>query len=522
MGFEKRIAFLGLFLFLGVAVLVGAILFAPNTKSVRPRASVLLIVSDALRWDSLSCYGSANQTPNIDRLARAGALFEQAHSTAGWTLPSATSIFTGKFPDTCELDPKKAQLEKLKKGGAKTPKRAKHICYVSKAETLLAEVLAQEGYDTRFDIENPIIRHSNILQGFSPWKGSRRMSDKTKSRLEAAAGKPFVSSLPDPIQDQWPKEYRPSREKGYRYQSSEGRSFKILDALMRQGKGQPFFFLKWFSDPHSGYNPPARLTGNLSVTEQNLPRSPISYRFSEGITKFSEKNLTPYERQHVRALYDGEVRLIDELVGYLWAALKERGLLERTYVIFTSDHGERFGEGGRWSHGPSLEETLVRVPLIFIGPDIQAGQRITTPVSLVDLMPTLKELLDVEYDDEMQGKSFAGLLHGRAREPDPVYFYAWSLSGARLGAAKLGKWKAYFERSRNEKASYRLLDLDSAHWVTSTEDPLVKKLLAAWADVQEESKALHELNRQRLENEGYVAPDEQDLENELRALGYIE
>ena len=119
--------------------------------------------------------------------------------------------------------------------------------------------------------------------------------------------------------------------------------------------------------------------------------------------------LNAYERDLLRRLYDKEVETVDERVGALLEVLEVRQIRGETLVVFTSDHGEEFGEHGSFLHRNSLYGELVNVPLIIAGPGIPAGRRIEEPISLVDLAPTLHELMGLGRLMGVQGRSFADL-----------------------------------------------------------------------------------------------------------------
>jgi arylsulfatase A-like enzyme len=112
-----------------------------------------------------------------------------------------------------------------------------------------------------------------------------------------------------------------------------------------------------------------------------------------------------------RDRYDREIRIVDEELERLFAAIDEAGLAESTIVVITSDHGEEFAEHGGYQHGGAVYEESVRVPLVFVGPGrIPGPQRHAAPVSLVDVAPTLLELAGVPVPEELDGTSLAGTL----------------------------------------------------------------------------------------------------------------
>ena len=138
-------------------------------------------------------------------------------------------------------------------------------------------------------------------------------------------------------------------------------------------------------------------------------------------------NLNNYEQNYVKWLYLKEVESVDERVGYAIKALEENNLLDKTFIVFTSDHGEAFGEHQNiYFHGRTLYNEQVQVPLIISGPGILKDNIITSRVSLVDLMPTLAELLGVDSFKDVDGKSYLPLLYGEEDDEERVqYLELW-------------------------------------------------------------------------------------------------
>lgn len=173
---------------------------------------------------------------------------------------------------------------------------------------------------------------------------------------------------------------------------SEIRGDRVLEKFRRwldKSPPPPFFCWVHLYDPHAPYEPPA----------------PFSERFAGD----------PYR---------GEIAYTDEIVGRLLAELERRGLAGDTLVVAVGDHGEGFGEHGESGHGIFCYEESLRVPLIFHGPRLLAGGRVVQgPLGLVDVMPTLLELLRLPAPAGMQGRSFAaGLRGGKDRESRALYF----------------------------------------------------------------------------------------------------
>ena len=116
--------------------------------------------------------------------------------------------------------------------------------------------------------------------------------------------------------------------------------------------------------------------------------------------------------QLLQSLYDAEVAAVDAELRQLFAELERRGFLDDAFVIVTADHGEEFWDHGNLTHGITLYNESVRVPLLVLGPGVAKGRRVEENVSLVDLAPTLVDLLGLPREPRFEGRSLAGLLRG--------------------------------------------------------------------------------------------------------------
>jgi len=392
---KKRFLFAGLIM---MTLLVVAIIFFLKHRQEseggrNERCNLLLIVSDSLRWDILGCYGGDARTPNIDRLAREGALFEQAYTTAPCTIPASIGIMTGNYSrvyaeQVFQMDDRPGQT----------------IPYISSRETLFPEVLHRQGYDLRRSDENRLISSSNILQGFSPFAPVFR---RQRERISKLLGK-SEGNLP--------------------YNHAEVRLqqmlYPLLSYLLTVPRDRNFMIFKWFTDPHFPYRPPRQFTNTIprDTLKLTFPKEFYTTLNFKELEKISESGqLQEGDVAFFRYLYRGEVEWVDERVGYILKALDKRGLRRNTLVVLTADHGELLGENGGFGHGANFSPALIRVPLVFSGPGIPRGIKERTPVSHVDLVPTLRDLLSVDYKEDMMGRSYAPLFAGEKLGERPIY-----------------------------------------------------------------------------------------------------
>src|SRR5262249_7234042 len=138
-----------------------------------------------------------------------------------------------------------------------------------------------------------------------------------------------------------------------------------------------------------------------------------------------------------RAPYDGEIASVDHELGRLLAALRQR--TANLAVIVTSDHGESLGEHGETTHGLFLSDATVRIPLLMTAPALPSGARVAAPVSLVDVMPTILELVGADPVPGLDGRSLLALARGADGDGSralyletelPRYTFGWSASHA--------------------------------------------------------------------------------------------
>ncbi len=355
--------------------------------------NVFIIVADALRYDILGCYGGPAHTPHIDRLAKEGILFNNAYSTSPWTAPSSVSMFTGNYPTTYAYAPYGKTIR------IQVPDQA----------TLLPEILAGKGIATAMLVENPNASLHNSFQGYQrslPLSVRKPIPPQDIVRWQGRFG-PFLGEI-----HPWP-----------RYNSV----YQWAGHIMELPAGQRFFFVQWFLDPHAPYDAPPPFVGRTTSAFGNMPHDQKLYKRPLPMWR---ESFSATEIAYSKALYQAEVESVDERIGILMASLKHAGLFKDTLIIFTSDHGEQFGERGQTGHGGfgkgvSYYEPLVHVPLIMRGPGLPMGVKREGPVSLISLMSTVADFLGVSAAARsMQGESIAAFAAGSEKRPAqrPLFF----------------------------------------------------------------------------------------------------
>jgi arylsulfatase A-like enzyme len=181
----------------------------------------------------------------------------------------------------------------------------------------------------------------------------------------------------------------------------------------RDPEGPWFGFLHTY-DVHCPYDPPAPYHGTFASADAE----PIEVEGRCGNPHFNALELSPGQMRYLSDRYDEDVRRADDALARLFAALDELELWERTLVIVTSDHGEEFGEHGQIGHERSLHREVLAIPLLVAAPSVAARVE-SAPVGLADIVPTVLELLGLESDPTLDGRSLVPELRGLRDEQRP-------------------------------------------------------------------------------------------------------
>lgn len=350
--------------------------------------NVLLITLDTVRAQNLSLYGYPRQTtPNLDRFAAGGVVFDRAFSTAPWTLPSHGSLMTGRWPH--ELS-----------AGYDSPLDDSH--------PTLAEHLARLGYDTAGFVGN--LGYCSYATGLG--RGFAHYEDYPRSAGQIASS----STLGRAVAGNFRLRRLVGNDQHLNRVTAEDLNRRVLTWLSDRGPSPFFVFINYF-DAHEPYLPPppfdrrfgdARLRGQLSPLHRWLWDVSVAHR-----------PLTAEEIREETDAYDGALAYLDDRLGALFVELKARHLLDDTIVVITSDHGEELGEHGLFDHGYSLYRQELQVPLVVVMPGRQtAGRRVGLPVSLRDVPASIVDAIAPGTASPFPGDSLAPLWTARGVRQD--------------------------------------------------------------------------------------------------------
>jgi len=335
-------------------------------------SNVLFVILDAGRARELGCYGYGRATsPEIDRIAAEGIVFENAYTPAVYTLGAMSSVWTSQYPDRHHSEVSFS---------AKLPKD----------RLTLAELLSAQGIHTGGFVANPV---AGRLFGFD-----RGFVDFVEVWTTlGSSGAVFRTAVPP-----W----------------------------LAKNRDRRFFAYVHFREPHFPYDPEPPFDtkfGPDGPIPKAMRRSEPFFRdVNQGRRPFSEA-----EREHLVRLYDGNVAFADQGVGALRRAMEAEGLWDKTVVIVAADHGEELHERGWIGHNVHLYEPSVHVPLIVrfpkgTGP---SGVRVRALADLLDLAPTIADVFGVRgkggSDRAFQGRSLLPVIAGAPGKPAVLSRTVW-------------------------------------------------------------------------------------------------
>ncbi|MFB6173312.1 MAG: sulfatase [Halobacteriales archaeon] len=402
------------------------------------RPNVLFIHTDEQRADTLGCYGNdLVETPHIDRLAREGATFEEAHCTHPLCMPSRGSLLTGRYPSAHGTwrngipirEDERTIADLLGDAGYTTGLIGKAHFTPYKGdpdehpESVQIDAVGEDAcweFWREFDgpyygfehVETVLLHgHNEALGGhYGRWLAEEHPESRGLIEQEAAIGET------DPEYNVWTSALPPELHSS---NWVADRTIEFMDAA-----AAPFYAWVGIPDPHFPYNPPEEYARRYdpSAVERHVdpegevwgedPPRYVTYHIEE---KYGTdwRDVPESVQREMLANYLAMVDLLDDAVGRILDALEERGLAEDTVVVFTADHGDWMGEHGLFQKGLPHTRGLTRIPQIVRWPGVaDPGRRVEGVASQVDLVPTLLDACGVEIPYGVQGESLRPVLTG--------------------------------------------------------------------------------------------------------------
>ena len=383
------------------------------------RPNVLFLISDDLN-NMLSCYGDRQvKTPNIDRLAARGTRFERAYCTFPLCGPSRNSMLTGLYPNSTGIWANSQIFRQTIPSQVSMPQAFRNAGYFA----------ARIGKLYHYNVPNSIGTNGHDDPG--SWElelnpaGVDRL--KEESQIYSLSPGQFGGTL------SWLASAADDRQHtdGLNADDAEW----VLERCARK-KDRPFFLAVGFFRPHTPYVAPKSyfemypekdvpIVEGIKEDQADIPAPGL------GSYKKEQDKLTPDLRRQARQAYYASISFMDAQVGRVVDALQRHGLADNTIIVFTSDHGYHMGEHGLWQK-MSLFEESARVPLLIVAPGMKStGAVAQTPVSHIDLLPTLAELCNVKAPANIQGQSLVPML----KDPS-VAGRGWALTQVSRGGGR--------------------------------------------------------------------------------------
>ena len=470
---ESAAAFLVIPLFAGLAFsfLSGALHAGRyQAASSPPRPNIVFVVIDSLRRDHLSHFGYFRPTsPQIDRLCQQGVLFRQVISQSSQTGPSVSSFWTGLYP--CHHG-----IQLYSYNQSYHPFKREVAPRLDTNLKTLAEYLQDIGYTTLGIVANPWLRAEfGFDQGFDFYHW-----------LANAEGQHLIHAFRDSL-------------------------IKVLNSSENRNSGhRPFFAYLHFMDTHAPYMSPSG-PKNLFTQFKGEPVYGMGYK----------DYLSSDALKYAIALYDEQIRRVDDFVGELINFLKQNNLLEKTLLILAPDHGEEFYEHLGLGHGVNLYSEVIDIFFLFYFPGHFPPQEINLQVQGVDLLPTLLDFLHISRaEGKLDGQSLLPLIVSWGEKSS--FRNNKRLALSELGEKKAliqGKWKFIYDLFLQTEELYNLesdprerLNLVDEETTIRWElkNKLFSILKAAGESIQSPSRLSGEL-REKLKSLGYVGAGDMNL-----------
>ena len=360
--------------------------------------NVLLIIADDLNCD-IGAYGNlVVKTPNIDRLAENGILFENAHSQYPWCGPSRASFMTGMYTNQTKIVNNNMNIRNS----------------IPDAITL-GQRFRQQGYQSIrigkiFHYDNPSAIGTSGNDDIYSWDQTVNPYGRDKieeHKINTLITRKYGATL------SWLAADGKDEEQTDGIAASEAIN-KLDDFAERD---TPFFLAVGFFRPHTPFVAPKKYFDLYDQEKIEVPQIDSSYLATlpelavKSIQARKEQlNLEPERAKEIKEAYYATISFVDAQVGRIIDKLEANGLDKNTIVVFTSDHGYHLGEHGHWQKN-TLFENATRVPLIISVPNsVNKGVSSTSPVELIDLYPTLMDLTNIKTPQHVVGKSLQPIM----------------------------------------------------------------------------------------------------------------
>jgi iduronate 2-sulfatase len=386
---------------LHLALILSSLIASDFCRAASP--NVLFIISDDLN-NYIGCYGDPRaKTPNIDKLAARGTRFDRAYCTFPLCGPSRNSMLCGLYPNSTGI---------ITNGQVFRQTIPSHVS--------LSQAFRQAGY---FAARIGKLYHYNVPNSIGtnghddPGSWEMEINPAGVDRLEE---QPHITTLTPGQFGGTLSFYASPKDESFHTDGLMAREAEwVLERCAKQ-KDRPFFLAVGFFRPHTPYVAPKVPYFGYYPEEEMPVHPPIDKNPPEvpeaalGSYKKEQDQLTDDLRRKVVQAYYASISFLDTQVGRVVDSLDRLGLADNTIIVFTSDHGYHMGEHGLWQK-MSLFEGSARVPMLIVAPGTKGkGTAVQTPVSHLDLYPTLTALAGIKAPSTLQGQSLVPMLNDPA------------------------------------------------------------------------------------------------------------
>lgn len=388
--------------------------------------NILMLCTDQQRFDTLGCYGNLHaKTPNLDRLAAQGAVFEQCYVQNTVCSPSRASLFTGMYARNHGLWANGVSLPDHRKMFTRVLADAGYDCGMIGKQHLSAcggwqtEKRFDDGYRFFEWAHDPI--HRSPQNAYLNWL--KKKHPEVYTSVFADEGDPNNAEAGNKARGATPMDVVPV-EAHFSHWVAD-RAIHFIEDKDNREEDQPFFLIANFFDPHHPFGAPdeyRKLFDADTIPGPVLAEGELSTK-PKAQTLYSEKSMagnapgfvdySDAEIKELRASYYAMIAMVDAEVGRILDALEASGKADNTLVVFTSDHGEMLGDHGILLKGPMMYDGCTRVPLIMRWPDhVPAGGQVSNIVQWIDLTATYLDVSGAKGKNSAQGASLMGLFEG--------------------------------------------------------------------------------------------------------------
>ena len=462
--------------------------------------NVILITMDTVRADHLSLYGyERDTTPNLKKLSEESTLYTHAIASGDMTLSTHASIFTGTYPRQhgAHFDPWNGC-----NGGRP----------LSDKFHTLAEILSQKGYLTMGIVAN----YGFLSRFFGFDKGFQYYDQRVPVVF---LGGTELYSIRQGVRNVL-THFASPHNFDLMFRRAEEINKEASTLFDNVKNNNTFFLFINYMDAHDPYIPPPSFDTLYPGKDETFTFAHYN-TLHEKVLKL-ERKITEKEYHHMVSQYDGGIAYIDFQIGKLIARLKELDLYENCLIIITSDHGETFGERALMGHQVSVYQDLVHIPLLVKYPNVRTGNIYNEVVSVVDLMPTVLDVLGFEVPEHVQGQSLLKLEFESGKSRNVIsesfpngYFISWHPRFHRIERAIFSGQYKFISSTAGKRELYNLSkdpnEMENLYKEDDSTSREIETRLETWLKTTVAA----------IESSAKVKLDKEAL-NRLKTLGYVQ